>query len=204
MRNIDTLKIVLNIYIGGVIDGKDEGALILADVNLWPTTELSTSIHSNNEISLSTLECFNGGWKWDNLPPIDPFETDYSKACNYVVFSDFYKNITNQKGSIGRMDGYNQVAAEYHINKKYETISFQLSPYVSICQEGKAYVQIYGDDNLIYTSPVIERKTEMIKYSLNTSEINYLKIVVSIYIGGVIDGNDEGALLLSDVILYLK
>lgn len=157
-----------------------------------------TEINSSKPTSLSNLLVFNGGWEWNNLAPTDPFGNDYSSACNYVVFSDYWKNILPQDGHLGEVDGYRQIYAEYHTDGKYNYLTMQLAPYSTICSEGRVFIQVYADDELVYTSPIITRKTEAFVCEIDISGSEYVKILVNVYIGEGIDGEDEGAIIISD------
>lgn len=156
-------------------------------------------IESSKPVSLANLSAFNGGWEWNNLEPMDSFGNNYSSACNYVVFSDYYGNILPQDGFLSKeTNGYRHVYAEYRVVGGYTYLTMQLAPYYSICTDGKAFVQIYADDTLIYTSPIINRKTEAFVCEVDISKAEYVKILVNVYIGNGIDGSDEGAILIAD------
>lgn len=159
-------------------------------------------INNAKPISLSNISVFNGGWEWNNLEPTDSFGNNYSTACNYVVFSDYYDNILPQKGHCGEVNGYRQVFAEYRTNGEYNMLSMQLAPHTEICQNGKTFIQIYADDTLVYTSPTITRKTDAFICEVGIAGAEYIKIVVNVYIGSVIDGGDEGAILIADAQLW--
>lgn len=165
-------------------------------------TNKKTALENMKPISLANLDVFNGGWEWNNSTPVDPFGNDYSSACNYVIFSDYYRDIISQKGHLGEINGYRQVSAEYHTDTKFEFLTMQLAPYEKICKDGKAYVQVYADSELVYTSPTIVRKTEAFPCQVNISGADYIEIIVSIYIGGTIDGNNEGAIILANAQLW--
>ena len=161
-----------------------------------------SEINSAKPISLSNISVFNGGWEWNNLEPTDSFGNDYSTACNYVVFSDYYDNILPQKGHCGEVNGYRQIFAEYRTKGEYNTLSMQLAPHTEICQNGKVFIQVYADDTLVYTSPTITRKTDAFVCEVGIAGAEYIKIVVNVYIGPVIDGGDEGAILIADAQLW--
>ncbi len=161
-----------------------------------------SEINNAKPISLSKISVFNGGWEWNNLDPTDSFGNVYSTACNYVVFSDYYDNILPQEGHGGEVNGYRQVFAEYHTNGEYSTLSMLLAPHTEICQNGKAFIQVYADNGLVYTSPTITRKTDAFICEVEIAGAEYIKIVANVYIGSVIDGGDEGAIIIADAQLW--
>ena len=161
-----------------------------------------SEINNAKPTSLSKISVFNGGWEWNNLNPTDPFGNVYSTACNYVVFSDYYDNILPQKGHCGEVNGYRQVFAEYRTNAEYNTLSMLLAPHTEICQNGKAFIQVYVDDALVYTSPTITRKTDAFICEVEIAGAEYIKIVANVFIGPSIDGGDEGAIIIADAQLW--
>lgn len=161
-----------------------------------------SEINNAKPTSLSKISVFNGGWEWNNLNPTDPFGNVYSTACNYVVFSDYYDTILSQEGHCGEVNGYRQVFAEYRTNGEYNTLSMLLAPHTEICQNGEAFIQVYVDDALVYTSPTITRKTDAFICEVEIAGAEYIKIVANVYIGSVIDGGDEGAIIIADAQLW--
>lgn len=160
-----------------------------------------SAIEKTKPVSLSTLSAFNGGWEWNNLDPTDPFGNDYSSASNYVVFSnEEWGTISDQEGSIGETNGYYQVSTEYHTEKKYNRLTMQLAPYYTIAENGKAFVQIYADDELVYTSPTIVQKTQAFSAEANIAGAEYIKVIVNI--AGRYPDNEQGAMILSDAQLW--
>lgn len=160
-----------------------------------------SAIEKTKPVSLSTLSAFNGGWEWNNLDPTDPFGNDYSSASNYVVFAfDEWGTICDQEGSIGYTNGYSQVSTEYHTEKKYNRLTMQLAPYSTIAENGKAFVQIYADDELVYTSPTIVQKTQAFSAEANIAGAEYIKVIVNI--AGQYSANERGAMILSDAQLW--
>lgn len=143
------------------------------------TAKLS-QVSSSQPVSLSTLSVLNGGWDWNATAPEDPFGNDYSSAVNYVVI----------KGPSWTAN----FSAEYRIYGKYSSISFNLVPYKTIGTDGTAYVQIYADDVLVQTSPVIGQKTDQITVTASLTGVEYLKIVVNT--------DNYGEVILSDVQLW--
>lgn len=164
-------------------------------------TDKLTEINSSKPVSLANLPAFNGGWEWNNSAPTDPFGNDYSSAGNYVVF--YNENLYGFKGSLsGRADGYVQIFAEYRTAGEYNILTMQLAPYSMIGQDGKAFVQVYADDAVVYTSPTITQKTEAFVCEADISGAEYIKVLVNIYNRGTYIHEDDGAVIISDVFLW--
>ena len=161
-----------------------------------------SAIEKTKPVSLSTLSAFNGGWEWNNLDPTDPFGNDYSSASNYVVFSnEEWGTVTDQEGSMEEKNGYRQVYAEYHTEKKYNRLTMQLAPYSTIGEEKTAFIQVYADDELVYTSPTIAQKTQAFSGEANIAGAEYIKIIANIA-GDYSYEEKRGAMILSDAQLW--
>ena len=160
------------------------------------------AIEKTKPVSLSTLSAFNGGWEWNNLDPTDPFGNDYSSASNYVVFSnEEWGTVTDQEGSMEEKNGYRQVYAEYHTEKKYNRLTMQLAPYSTIGEEKTAFIQVYADDELVYTSPTIAQKTQAFSGEANIAGAEYIKIIANIAWDYSYE-EKRGAMILSDAQLW--
>lgn len=144
-----------------------EGALRVVPNN----TELSNKIDyidSLKPVSLSTLSAISGGWTWNTGTPDDPFGNDYSNSSNYVVLTHVYDY------------GRDVKQAEYRLDGKYERITGQVVPHSSFEEDETAYIQIYADDELLYTSQEIVRKQDPITFDININQAKYLKLVVDL------------------------
>ena len=141
------------------------------------TIDESTSI--NYVKTLDTLNPINGGFDWNNYPPADPFEDDYSDVCNYFVFHGNYCG-----------NSYD-ISAEYKIDRQYDVIAISISPYSDCGSEGYSFVQIYADNALVYTSPKIMRKTGKIEAVIDIHGAEYLRIVIR--------KGENGCVMISDV-----
>ena len=160
-----------------------------------------SAIEKTKPVSLSTLSAFNGGWEWNNLDPTDPFGNDYSSASNYVVFSNEEGGtVTGQEGSMEEKNGYRQVYAEYHTEKKYNRLTMQLAPYSTIGEEKTAFIQVYADDELVYTSPTIAQKTQAFSGEANIAGAEYIKVIANIAWSSYTE--ERGAMILSDAQLW--
>lgn len=141
-----------------------ESALTVLPNNENLTKQLN-KIQSNKPVSLSTLTPINGGWEWNEGSPTDPFGTTYSNVSNYKIFEGAYND---------------EHYAEYRVYGKYKRFTASLIPHMDIRENGNSQVQIYADDKLVYTSPTIGRKTDMINVSADVSGAEYIKIVVQV------------------------
>lgn len=145
-------------------------------------TDKLNQVSSSQPVSLSTLSVLNGGWDWNDTAPEDPFGNDYSNAVNYAVFGE------------RRWDAEYVYESEYRVYGNYSSISFSLVPYKDTATEGTGYVQIYADDVLVQTSPVVGQKTDQISVTANIAGAEYLKVVVHTAHCGMV--------ILSDVQLW--
>lgn len=133
------------------------------------STTLSDKLQNAEEhkpISITTLREINSGeWgTWNTGSPIDPFENDYSSACNYVILG----------GREWERDSY----IEYRLYGKYSILSGTVATHIE-SEDGRiSRLQIYADDVLIYTSADLGRKTDAIPFSVDVSGAEYIKIVV--------------------------
>ena len=139
-------------------------------------------VSSSQPVSLSTLSVLNGGWDWNATAPEDPFGNDYSDAVNYVVLGDDYWRSEQL------------YSAEYRVYGNYSSMTFNLVPYKNTATEGTGYVQIYADDVLVQTSPVVGQKTDQLTVTANIAGAEYLKVVVHT--------QDRGMMIVSDVQLW--
>ena len=133
-------------------------------------------------VSITALTPLNvEEWEWNNGAPVDPFGNDYSSSCNYAILPGISYN--NKIYSI-----------EYRVDSAYKKFKGVLAPYTSIGEDSYAYMQIFINDVLAYTSPLITRKTDAFSFDIDVSEADYIKIQVY-------DGK-SGSIIISDVQLY--
>ena len=124
------------------------------------------TVEANRPVSLSTLTPINGGWVWNEGTPTDPFEITHTNVSNFTILS-------------GGRDSYvTEYYSEYRLYGKYTNISGSLVSHIDIPESGNSQVKIYADDALVYTSPTINRKTDVTDFSVNISGADYVKIVV--------------------------
>ncbi len=116
-------------------------------------------------VALDTLTPINGGFTWNDGPHQDIFGNDYSSISNYVNLHA-YRCYADQ-------DHF----AEYNVEKKYDYIQFTVSPCSEFKTEGKAYIQVYVNDVLRYTTEQITQKTQpLTSPKIDISDADYIKI----------------------------
>ena len=138
------------------------------------------TINSNKPTSLDTLVMINSNrWEWNNGAPKDPFENDYSDSVNYMIPND----------------GAQTTYGEFRLYKKYGKLTGRIAPYTDIGENDEAYIQIYADEQLVYTSPMITRKTDAFRFNVDIKNAEYIKIVCE-------KPNWVCSLILSDLVVY--
>ena len=170
ISDANTLKIVVR--------KGDYGCLMLSDVKLINDLDFTSSL-DNDCVSLSALSPLNGGFEWNNDFPSDPLGNSYTDSINYTILH-------------GNSHHYHyELSAEYYIDKKYKSLSFNISPYTDYGNEASTTLKIFVDDKLVYTSPAVTRKSNIIS-------IPDIPLVGSTYLKIVVDKGDYGCLMLSD------
>ena len=165
--------------------GEEAVAALNQALSLLPDSQtLKTklaSIASIHPISLKQEVLLNSDdWYWDSGEPKDTFGTDYSTAKNYVrLFKSRWDDSVN--------------SGEFRIYQKYSRLTFTAAPLEGMAENGSCYFQVFADEEVVYTSPTIEQKTDPFTVDLDIAGCDYLKIVA--YIGG-------GSIILSDLLLY--
>ena len=147
--------------------------------------------------SLSSLKPLNGRCDWNAVAPEDPFGNSYADAVNYAVF-EVYGNTWD--GGIWDSGATYRGSLEYRVYKKYGKLTMNLTPYKSIGEEGTALVQVYADDKLIQTSPLIRQKTDTVKLEANIEGAEYIKICITLSHWAY--SKSDGALIISDAKLW--
>lgn len=129
-------------------------------------------------VPFNDIRVINGGFNWNDGAPEDTFGNDYSTAANYTI-------VKNQ-------DKYSEI----RIYGSYKMITGRIACHNYMHEDKSVYIQIFADDQLIYTSQNITRKTDAVDFSIDISGADYLKIIVyaDAYWGGK-------AIILSDVFL---
>lgn len=100
----------------------------------------------------------------------DPRGNTYSNA--YVFWAEYFS--LNTGGGY-----YDKPYLEKYLGRKYSDLSLKIIPYKDFDKYNKnveAYIKIYADEKLIYTSDRITRKTDCVEVSLSIEDVNYLRI----------------------------
>lgn len=112
-------------------------------------------------VSLGQLETFSGSWD-RNGPQLDFLGNSYQNGCIKSVWS-------GSKPSI-----------EYHLNGEYTSMSGVVV--IADCDKGSTdqtgHIEIYGDDNLLFSSSVLTIKSNPEQFNISLSGVNFLKIVI--------------------------
>jgi len=139
-------------------------------------------INNRKPVSITTLTAINSeNWsKWNDGTPRDPFGNSYANKNNFAIIAATWRGGVH--------------STEYRVDEKYDLIFFTIAPNENFNKDNYAYVQVYVDDVLRYTSPKITQKTQPFTIpSVDISDADYIKIVVT-------NGGDTGV-LLTDVML---
>jgi len=115
-------------------------------------------IENRKPVLLSELVPVNGGIDWNNGTPTDTFGNTYSESLNFDI-----------------RDG----EAEYRLYGEYSTFSFAIAPCKDLSEERAGHVQIFADDQILFSSPDITRKTDYAEYLLDITGVEYLKISIT-------------------------
>ncbi len=100
----------------------------------------------------------------------DPRGNTYSNA--YVFWAEYFS--LNTGGGY-----YDKPYLEKYLGGKYSDLSLKIIPHKDFDKYNKnveAYIKIYADEKLIYTSDSITRKTDCAEVSLSIENVNYLRI----------------------------
>ncbi len=151
---------------------------MLSDVKLTNDLRYMSS-RAESYVSLSVLSPLNGGFSWNNDYPCNPFDNIYTYSVNYSILHGNYHS------------GDYELSAEYYIDKKYKSLSFNISPYADYGNEASTTLKIFVDDKLVYTSPAVTRKSNIIS-------VPDIPLVGATYLKIVVDKGDYGCLMLSD------
>lgn len=180
------IKVVLDIYeaeyLKIVINKGDNGCLMLSDVLVSKSPEYENT-KDFSLVALATLTPLNGGFSWDGYYPEDPYGNSYSSARNYFIYhgdSDYHRYTYS-------------TYAEYRLSGEYSELSLTIAPHSDFGVDGASYVQIYVDNVIKYTSPLITAKGGTYDTTVDLTSADYLKIVIN--------KGDNGCIMLSDVIL---
>lgn len=140
----------------------------------------ATESKAEKEVDLADKEIPVEDKDWVYLYEYDWFNASDNKG-GFKIYEDVRDNYgETYTNGIGGRDAYNANWAEYKLNKQYST--FTGTVVMNYDYRGKdsedSYVKIYGDDVLLYTSPLITRGVEPDTFSVDVSDIDTLKVSI--------------------------
>lgn len=126
-------------------------------------------VKAKQPISITSLVIINSGYwdDWNSADAKDTFGNDYSTACNYVKLQGYHLGSAN-------LDHY----VEHRLYGDYTSLTGSIVPHSDSKEDRISYLQVYVDDELVYTSADIGRKTDPIDFSIDVAGAEYVKIVV--------------------------
>lgn len=142
-------------------------------------------VEENKPVLLSSLTPINGGWNWNEGDPTDPFGVTYSNAGNFAIINGAWYG--------------SECYSEYRLYGDYKILTGSLVSHADIPEKGYSQIKVFADDKLIYTSPKIERKTDLTDFSVNVSGADYIKILVYVE---TTEGYDDPGLVLMNCQLW--
>ena len=126
--------------------------------------------------------------KWNAGVPTDPFGNTYSSSENFIIVSGYNKYTYGGNGS---------AYMEYRLYKKYSNISGFVCPYFDIAETGEMFIQIIGDDRVLYETSVV-RKMDPLEFNVDITDVDYLKI--NVYYN---NRKTRNSIILGDVMLHI-
>lgn len=118
---------------------------------------------ASKPISITTLkEINNEYWTWNEYDATDTFGNNYADKCNYFVGTNFNKR-----------------SVEYRPNKEYGLLTGIAAPSNGLRDDVSVTLRIYADDELVYTSPVVNRKTEAFRFEVDLTDVEFIKIEIN-------------------------
>lgn len=158
-----------------VADKDFDGAISVLNValknlpNNSALTDKLEEVNAKKPISITSLVTINSGYwdDWNSADAKDTFGNDYSTACNYVKLRGYHLLSQN-------LNHY----TEYRLYGDYTTITGSIVPHSDSEENKISYLQIYVDDELVYTSADIGRKTDPVDFAVDVTGAEYVKIVV--------------------------
>ena len=166
--------------------GNQHSCLMFSDMELSCIPNYvspQSSEETEAQVSLASMPVFNGSLPWDEGYPQTTRGDDFTTAKNYAI-------VHSESSYNGKV-----YSAEYFVNKQYASLSFDLAPMADFGANATAYVKVYMDDTLIYTSPTINQKTEKFNVGdLDLSGVSYIKIIVEC-------SAQNGCVIISDALL---
>ena len=133
-----------------------------ANTNEQPSDDTPQNPNSSG-VQLTTLTPVNKSyWSINEGGLEDSLGMDYSQSKSYIV-AEIRSSII----------GY----GEYYINRQYKTLTGTIAAHSDMGELATSSISIYGDDVLIQTFSSISRKTERFSFSVDISNVKFLKII---------------------------
>ena len=159
-----------------------------------------TEIEEKRPVSFKVIEKFNGGFEWDTGTPEDPFGNDYSNDGDYIVYTG--KGYDYTEYDQAKHASFYCKYKESRIYGKYKKMTGTLAPHASIEKDALCLIKVFGDDKLIYTSKFITKKTDAFTFTVDISNVDYLKVVLYTSYSISSTNYDRGGMILSNPQLY--
>ncbi|MGN0374801.1 MAG: NPCBM/NEW2 domain-containing protein [Butyrivibrio sp.] len=112
---------------------------------------------------------------YTSLAPVRLTSMDYFSATNrwnYSSYEEDYLGNSFEDCIVSKGDA----RIEYYVNRQYKSISGT----IAYCNEGLTYgiykIEIYGDDELIYSSPNVNAKTDPFNFTVDITDKKFIKI----------------------------
>lgn len=144
------------------------------------------SEHLDNDSDFSDKKEYYAGLVPMNLTEMETFDESDGWGDLYINADDHLGNSFNNCYIVGPYTSYGSRYdyAEYYVNAKYVSISGIIATGINQDVDEIGRVEIYGDDELLYTSENVTAKTEPFNFNVNiTGKKYYYKGVDSIYSG---------------------
>ena len=138
----------------------DAGLQILSDSKVLK--DKKAELVASKPISITTLnEINNEYWSWNEYDATDTYGNNYADKCNYFTGTNF-----------------NKKSIEYRPNKEYGLLTGIAAPSNGLRDDVNVTLRIYADDKLVYTSPIVNRKTEAFRFEVDLTDVEFVKIEV--------------------------
>ena len=116
--------------------------------------------------------------------------------CNFIT-----GGIQNGKQPGYALQRFDKFYSEYYTQGSYNVLSMKVAPYIYTGENSKAYIEVYADDVLVYTSPTITRKTQPFVCEVDIEDAQYINIVANVYTGS---GGTTTAIILSEMKIWTE
>lgn len=119
------------------------------------------------------------GYKPHKLSELKVVDSDYLEQYEDAV-QDTYGNVYNYSDELHSYYKGHTAYVVYNANRQYTKFSGTLACGEGTGRETTAVIEIFADDNLIYTSPTISRTTAPIAFEVDISNASLIKVKCTI------------------------